>query len=172
MVIHLLHCVTSRESLMRVQFVIFSSSFCLLYVLTHFLGVCVINFWCFLLFDYIFSCTSCSRRTAHTHARWKSWGVSFSATSASHRTVLGNFVQKYIQFSVRSVACFLLCQFFCSRLPYVIQLNHDEQRTWVSGVMGASHRWLKGDGRCQHANPKFRSGVFIFHIFFLEFNVN
>lgn len=89
---HLLWISDARPNFVFVFFS-FSSSFWFLfckYILTHFPGVCVINFWCCLLFYCIFSCTNLTLHTAHTlilntHVRRKSWGVSFRAASASHR---------------------------------------------------------------------------------------
>lgn len=141
-----------------------------LYVLTHFSGVCVINCWCCLLFYYIFRV-----RVVRLGRRTLMWDKNLEVSVLvvrQHRTVFGEFCAK-VHLLLRCV----LSLAFSPVSSFVFQLAHRDpngsQRTTCARgepeffVMAASHRWSIGDGRCQDANPKYRSGVFIFHFFFI-----
>lgn len=151
---------------MRVQKYNFISTLLLilliLYVLTHFLGVCVINFWCRLsLFHYIF-CTNSTLHTVHSHVRWKSCGVSFSAMSVS---------QCFEECYMRTIHLVFVA--FCRLLsPHQSSIFSSATTSWFEWitanstqrgpavfVMSASLRWLNGE--CQ-AYPKLPSCIYFF----------
>lgn len=136
-----------------------SSPLLILYVLTHFLGVCVINFWCRLLLFYYIFCTNRTLHMVHSHARWKSWGVSFSAMSASQ--CFGEF---YAKIHLVFVA---FCRLLSPHQSPVLSSATASWSKWITTnsaqrkpavfVMSASLRWLKGE--CQ-AYPILSSCIF------------